>query len=184
MCLIGMIVLIIGWSIMTLFVYWKSMLGIHPGLVCPWSKGEYVTRTTIKMRHFQNGTLNRRDTDHLIQEASRIAVESINQASHQSDIPEYSILEYFVNFRLFSRLEIRSSQSSGRYMKYSILEYFVNFLSVKCILWFITRCCCTKNDLIENGIWWSNLIHCWSSKYFKQNPIWAPSNNVYLFDHF
>jgi hypothetical protein len=32
-----------------------------------------------------------------------------HQANHQANIPEYSILEYFVYFRLFTRLDIHQA---------------------------------------------------------------------------
>ncbi len=32
-----------------------------------------------------------------------------HQAKHQADIPEYSILEYFIHFRLFTRLDIHQA---------------------------------------------------------------------------
>ena len=60
---IGMIVLIIGWWIMTLFACWKGMLGIHPGLRCQQSKGHIVTRTTTKKWLFLNGILIKKDID-------------------------------------------------------------------------------------------------------------------------
>ncbi len=41
----------------------------------------------------------------------RFRVQWLNthQANHQADIPEYSILEYFVHFRLFTRLDIHQA---------------------------------------------------------------------------
>ncbi len=116
LCFIGMIVLITGWWIMTLSAYWKGMLGIHPGLTYQQSKGDFVTRTTIKMWHFLNGTLNRKDIDVSWQEVLCIAVvyTSSQSSSQYTGIFHFGIL---CPFKIVYSVGYTSSQSSSRYIK-------------------------------------------------------------------
>ena len=115
---IGMIVLIIGWWIMTLFAYWKGMLVIHPGLRCHHTKGHVVTRTTTKKWLLLNGILIRKDIDMSWRgiplwntplilttrpyDISKLTLLETHQADHQANITKYSIVEYFVIFLVLS----------------------------------------------------------------------------------
>jgi hypothetical protein len=64
----------------------------------------------------------------------RVQQLDTHQANHQADVPEYSILEYFVHFRLFTWFDIHQANHQADISKYSIFEYLVNFICVKCIL--------------------------------------------------
>ncbi len=183
LCFIGMIVLITGWWIMTLFIYWKSMLGIHPGLMCQRSKGDFVTKTTIKMWHFLNGTLNRKDIDDSWQEIPRIGVEYISSKSSS----RYTGIFHFGIVRPFQTIH-----SVGYNIKPIVMPIyrsipFWNTSSIS-LVWSV---CCDSLPIVARKMTWLKMgvddqirYIVPSSKYFKQNPIWAPSNNLYLFDHF
>ncbi len=140
---IRMIVLIIGWWIMTLFAYWKGMLVIHPGLRCHHTKGHVVTRTTTKKWLLLNGILIRKDID---MSWGGIPLWNIPLilTTRPYDISKLTLLETYEVFHC---------------------GILCNFSSVECMLRFITHCC-LKHVMIGNGSRWSFLIYCWCSEYF------------------
>ncbi len=95
---------------------WDTTLGIL----------NFVTRTTIKMWHFLNGTLNRKDIDILWQEIPHIEAgyTSSQSSSRYTGIFHFGIL---YPFQIVYLVGYTSSQSSSQYIKvfhFGILRQF------------------------------------------------------------